>query len=1256
MMIGWTVGGVRMQICTDECKGASTLTTEYKKTVLDITSVWFLCGRTIQRLLKFLFPILLTNPKRRSRASTARCFGVSDECAEYGRSHVETGHRRASYERQRSYSIRSNTEIMSTFRKSRTAKAVTGFVGLVTALFMMGPSLASADAVSDLQAQIAALLAQINSLNAQLSSIQGGGSGSCAFTFATNLKMGMTSPDVMNLQKVLNMSSDTQVAASGAGSPGNETSYFGGLTKAAVIKFQNKYASEVLAPVGLTSGTGFVGAATRAKLNAMCTVSGPNPTPTPTTGGLTVMAASQPANSLAPQSASRIPFTTFTLTNGSNVAVTVNGVTVERTGLAQDAVFSGIVLVDANGIQMDIAKTLNSNHQATIGGSFTLNPGESKTLTVAGNMAASLSSYAGQVASIAVVGVNASVSVSGSLPISGAQHTINASLSLGSVSTTTSSFDPGAAQTKNIGDTNVRVSGLRFTAGSGEDLKLMSIRWRQVGTASASDISNVKTVVDGTSYPTTVSADGKYYTTVFPGGLLIVKGNSIDVYNTADITGSNSASRTVDLDIDRVTDVYFVGQTYGYGVAPSGTYTPWFTGYVTTINAGTVTTIGKATEVPAQNIAANVSNQPLGGFATDFKGEAVSVTQMIFTLATTTASTGLLTSVSLYDANGTVVAGPVDTTWSSGSMVATFTDTVTFPVGRMVYTLKGKVPSSAGDGATIQADTTPSNWSSPTGQTSGNSITISTGNFTMNVMTVKAAALAASLSTTPSSQNIVGGAQGLLLANLQLDASQSGEDVRISAVPIRFDVTTMAVSEISSCQVFDGSTALNTGSNVPTTAADNTATTFTFDNTLTVTKGTVKTLAVKCNIATSVSASDTVIAKIASGDTWSSTGVTSGNSITETFGNTSGGTMTVASGSVTLAVDSSSPSYTLTAAGTTGFTMGVLKLRASNEALTLNELGLQLDGGSYGSTSSGSGGSVGSGTADLVQVYIYDGGTQVGTVTFTGTSQSATSTPLSVTLPKDTDKLLTLKADLANIGTADPAGIGNLIKVDPEGAKTTGQSSGTTIWSAGATTGVAGVQLFKSYPTLALDTLSSTGGSDGKLMRFKVTANSKGSVGINEFTFTVSTTSGVTVTTVRLKAYTDSAYSQSISGQGSGGQIGSDTATITSGTAFTVAPTTNPVQVPAGSTIYFELSAAVSGMDTGDTLTTTLSGDSSVLSATTSGFNVATTSSGALNGAAATFIWSGNSTTTAAAATIDWTNGYSVPGLPSGGLIQTRSN
>ncbi|MFA6552370.1 MAG: peptidoglycan-binding domain-containing protein [Candidatus Paceibacterota bacterium] len=90
--------------------------------------------------------------------------------------------------------------------------------------------------------------------------------------FLSDLKLGDFGPEVSILQRILNADPDTIVAKSGPGSSGNETEYFGFLTRLAVIKFQNKYKSDILIPVGLSVGTGYVGKMTIGKLNNLIVV------------------------------------------------------------------------------------------------------------------------------------------------------------------------------------------------------------------------------------------------------------------------------------------------------------------------------------------------------------------------------------------------------------------------------------------------------------------------------------------------------------------------------------------------------------------------------------------------------------------------------------------------------------------------------------------------------------------------------------------------------------------------------------------------------------------------------------------------------------------------------------------------------------------------------------------------------------------------------------------------------------------------
>jgi peptidoglycan hydrolase-like protein with peptidoglycan-binding domain len=78
-----------------------------------------------------------------------------------------------------------------------------------------------------------------------------------------DLSKGSTGNDVKLLQKILNTNPSTVVASSGPGSSGNETTYFGSATEAAVIKFQNFYS---FSPTGIVDGV------TRAKVNALLSI------------------------------------------------------------------------------------------------------------------------------------------------------------------------------------------------------------------------------------------------------------------------------------------------------------------------------------------------------------------------------------------------------------------------------------------------------------------------------------------------------------------------------------------------------------------------------------------------------------------------------------------------------------------------------------------------------------------------------------------------------------------------------------------------------------------------------------------------------------------------------------------------------------------------------------------------------------------------------------------------------------------------
>lgn len=1200
---------------------------------------------------------------------------------------------------------------MSKIRKSSFAKVIAGFASIATGFMMMGGVYvipAHAATVDELTAQINSLLSTITSLQSQLSTMKGGSASVGSYTFAANLKVGSKGTDVMNLQKVLNMSADTKVAVSGAGSPGNETSTFGPATKAAVIKFQEKYASDILTPVGLTKGTGFVGASTRAKLGSMGGAVSTTPS-TPTTPGtpvvvvpagtgLSVVAATQPAASLAPTSAARVPFTKVIFTAGIDGDVTVSGVVVERTGLANDAVFGGIVLMDENGNQLGIEKTLNSDHKATVGEAFVVKAGTSRTMTIAGNMASSLGSYAGQVASLSVVAVNTSATVSGSLPITGAGHTINSSLTIGTVTMAAGPLDPGASNTKEIGTTGYTFSSVKVTAGSAEKVRIHSIRWNQSGSAATADIGNIKTYVDGTSYDVVVSSDGKYYTTSFGEGLVVDKGASKEIYIKGDILGGSA--RTIDFDIYKKTDLYVTGETYTYGITPplgasaasadSGAFStnnPWYDAYQATVSNGSLTAEA-ATSVGAQNIAINTANQILGGINVDAKGEPISVSSMTFHVFGNGDTAAHITNVTLVGPNGNIVAGPVDgVNDTSGSAAGTFsfTDTVTFPVGKGLYTLKGKLSTDYTSNDTVQASTTPSGWGTVTGQSTGNSITPSPSSaITMNTMTVKAPVITISVLSTPLAQTAVAGGS-FNFAKYQFDASQSGDDIRFNAVKLALNTRAGIASNLTNCGLYDGAAALQTGSNLvnPTAAqtqATASSTSFTFDNGLVISRGTVKTLSLNCNTSATTTTDQFQWGISANADaSQSATGVQSGQALTSasaiTVNNGAGQIITMTTGGSYTVVDDSTPGYTIVSPGTEA-TLLKIKFTATSENIDIRRVAFKL------ATPAGN-------TAtDLVgsAVTMYDGSTVVGTATFANNGDNATSSAIAAgafRVPQGGSKTMTIKGTIAGISavTGPLTASGDLLIVAYDGGANglangnygVGVAGGTNISGTSGDVTPSGVRIFKAYPTFAKinppsQTLQNSSGY--RLYRFSVTANG-GDVALGKWTFTMGSSSvSATTSAYGLYAFTDSGFSSPdttfssdglvnankyINGLGVNADTSSDAKRPTIVEIYPdKASATTTFKVPSGATRYFELKATVGNLRTttgSEQITVQLEGDAAV---PTTLMDVAGTNLGASgvdNDTNDDFIWSPISTTSSELITdYDWTNGYLVPGLPTSNM------
>ena len=118
--------------------------------------------------------------------------------------------------------------------------------------------------INSLLLQIENLKQEISRVQAQLDAMKNGNNPAVCGRIETDLFLGIRNSKEVKCLQLFLKSQGAEIYPEAIVS-GN----FLTLTKIAVIRFQEKYASEILVPSGLDKGTGFVGLKTRSKINQL---------------------------------------------------------------------------------------------------------------------------------------------------------------------------------------------------------------------------------------------------------------------------------------------------------------------------------------------------------------------------------------------------------------------------------------------------------------------------------------------------------------------------------------------------------------------------------------------------------------------------------------------------------------------------------------------------------------------------------------------------------------------------------------------------------------------------------------------------------------------------------------------------------------------------------------------------------------------------------------------------------------------------
>lgn len=1050
--------------------------------------------------------------------------------------------------------------------------AVGAAVALVLSLSLAVPK---AGAVT-----IAELMAQIQALQAQLTTLQGSSSSgsTTACTFTRSLFFGVRDAQVKCLQQYLNGAGYT-VSASGAGSAGSETTFYGPATKAAVAKWQ--------AANNVSPAVGYFGAISRAKYSAVAGTTtggttGGTTTPAPAAGGLSIaLSASTPASRSIVVGAANMAFGRWTFTAGSG-NVTVNTLKFTRSGISADAEVSNAELYDvATGEYIAQYTGLGSGvlSFANSGGLFTVNAGQSKEVELRiKNSGSNNHTMVWSLNSAADAASNAT-SVSGNFPMASNGMTF-VSVTDPAIATLTSAV-VATGNSVNAGTTGYLAGSFTLVAANSAVLLDRIVITQNGSLISGTDVTNIKLVTTGGQQIGQVlpnlNSDGKG-TFVMSPAYEIPSGQTIQVNVYADVVAG--VNRTLIFNVLNLRDIQAKDKTYNVGVSPSASVA------MTTTNVGAGTlTITLDPSSPTGNLAPGQTNVTVAKFKVVAYGEQIKVLYIPFQLVMASAGPSFVDEVdNVYlvdDAGnqiGTTITTPeddtaVDGTWdNSDSPAATF-GTSSSNINYLMPANTTRIWSLKLDLITTDHDATDLKASLVAGTNNyqGQISNVSTGDTTAvggNTLTITSNPFQAKQNTSVGVGNLIKGQTGARIGSFILSAS-SAEGINVSTIQLTSSTTfpfANLILKVNGVQFGDikGSTAISTS--------------YTFSGSAPILIPAGGSITVDAYV-------DILTSAVNGGSYWyidltgaSAVGATTATS--QTLKNTAGTaidtttlikgqyyTINVTGGTMTITKDSSTPAAYQTVMGKTGQSLGIFRFAGTTVSdtnitdITVINIATSSDGLS----------DVNHAKSNFANAQWYKGGVAIGPVVISGTASAETESNSLVTygykytfhftspvvVPQNSNIALELRGDVASFasGGAQSNSINNFRIESPSDvtALSAGGSLATVVSGPNHTSGIQGntITVARTKLTVTSDatgiTTSGHPASSADVMAvFVFTADLANDVTISSVTLKLS---GSTLTTISVKlidADTGSTWASTVSqGWNVGGAAGTSSTSVT---------------------------------------------------------------------------------------------------------------